>query len=109
MNIYEKINTILGTEFDRYMRIHPEFADRIPENAHLILLLEGDEGFNKWSHQLGLLVKRCHPLTAFVNREKESPSLFVSFFSINRAIYTFIGIFLFNPHPWFLWFEDSSL
>ncbi len=53
MNIYEKINTILGTEFDRYMRIHPEFADRIPENAHVILLLEGDEGFNKWSHQLG--------------------------------------------------------
>ena len=40
-------------EFDRYLREHPEFTDKIPDNAQVILLLEGDEGFNKWSAQIG--------------------------------------------------------
>ena len=53
MNIYEKKNSILGMEFDRYIRLHPEFADRIPDDSHIILLLEGDEEFNKWSIQIG--------------------------------------------------------
>lgn len=53
MNIFEKRNAVLGIEFDRYMRLHPEFADRIPENAHVISLLEGDEDFNKWSINIG--------------------------------------------------------
>lgn len=53
MNIFETRNSILGMEFDRYIRLHPEFADRIPDNAHVILLLEGDDEFNKWSIQIG--------------------------------------------------------
>jgi hypothetical protein len=53
MNIHEKRNSLLGMEFDRYIREHPEFAEKIPDNAHVILLLEGDEGFNKWSAQIG--------------------------------------------------------
>ncbi len=53
MNIFEKRNSILGMEFDRYIRLHPEFAERIPDNAHIILLLEGDEEFNKWSIHIG--------------------------------------------------------
>ncbi|OGW53188.1 MAG: hypothetical protein A2Z60_03065 [Nitrospirae bacterium RIFCSPLOWO2_02_42_7] len=53
MNIFEKRNLILGMEFDRYIRLHPEFADRIPDNAHIILLLEGDEEFNNWSSGIG--------------------------------------------------------
>ena len=40
-------------EFDRYIREHPEFAEKIPDNAQVILLLEGDEGFNKWSMCIG--------------------------------------------------------
>lgn len=36
----------MGVEFDRYLREHPEFADKIPDNAQVILLLEGDEEFN---------------------------------------------------------------
>ena len=40
-------------EFDRYIREYPEFADKIPDNAQVILLLEGDEAFNKWSTQIG--------------------------------------------------------
>lgn len=53
MNVLEKRNSILGLEFDRYIREHPEFAERIPDNAHIILLLEGDEEFNEWSINLG--------------------------------------------------------
>ena len=53
MNIHEKRNSLLGMEFDRYIREHPEFADKIPDNAQVILLLEGDEGFNKWSARIG--------------------------------------------------------
>jgi len=53
MNILEKRNSILGLEFDRYMREYPEFAERIPDNAHIILLWEGDEEFNEWSINLG--------------------------------------------------------
>lgn len=40
-------------EFDRYIREHPEFSNRIPDNAHIILLLEGDEEFNEWSIRIG--------------------------------------------------------
>ena len=53
MNIHEKRNSLLGMEFDRYLREHPEFADKIPDNAQVILLLEGDEGFNQWSARIG--------------------------------------------------------
>ena len=40
-------------EFDRYLREHPEFTEKIPNNSQVILLLEGDEGFNKWSTRVG--------------------------------------------------------
>ncbi len=53
MIIYEKRNSVLGMEFDRYIREHPEFAEDIPDNAQVILLLEGDEDFNEWSTRIG--------------------------------------------------------
>lgn len=52
MNIMERKNTDLIKEFDRYVREHPEFADSIPNNAVVIMQLEGDEEFNKWSFNL---------------------------------------------------------
>lgn len=52
MNIMEKKNTDLIKEFDRYIRENPEFAEIIPHGAVVIMLLEGDEEFNKWSRQL---------------------------------------------------------
>jgi Family of unknown function (DUF5647) len=53
MNTNEKRNNLLGMEFDRYLREHPEFTEKIPNNAQVILLLEGDEEFNKWSARIG--------------------------------------------------------
>ncbi len=53
MNIYERRNSLLGMELDRYLREHPEFSERIPNNAHIIMLLDGDKEFNEWSTELG--------------------------------------------------------
>ena len=53
MNTNEKRNSLLGMEFDRYLREHPEFTDKIPDKAQVILLLEGDEEFNAWSARIG--------------------------------------------------------
>ena len=53
MNIMERKNTDLIKEFNRYIREHPDFADNIPNNAILIMQLEGDIEFNKWSLRLG--------------------------------------------------------
>ena len=49
MNVFERKNSDLVTEFDRYVREHPEFADQIPDGALVAVLLEGDEEFNQWS------------------------------------------------------------
>ncbi|TKB71853.1 MAG: hypothetical protein E8D46_17175 [Nitrospira sp.] len=53
LSLLETRNSLLGLEFDRYVREHPEFVDKIPNNAQVILLLEGDEGFNTWSTRVG--------------------------------------------------------
>lgn len=53
MSVFEKRYALLGLEFDRYVREHPEFIGKILENAQVILLLEGDEEFNKWSARIG--------------------------------------------------------
>ena len=49
MNVMERKNTDLVKEFNTYIREYPEFADGIPNNAIVIMQLEGDEEFNKWS------------------------------------------------------------
>jgi len=49
MNVFEQKNAELVTEFDRYVREHPEFADQIPDGALVAVLIEGDDEFNRWS------------------------------------------------------------
>ena len=51
MNAFEKKNAELVTEFDRYVREHPDFAERIPDHALVAMLIEGDEEFNRWSQE----------------------------------------------------------
>jgi hypothetical protein len=51
MNLFEQKNAELVTEFDRYVREHPEFAERIPNDALVAMLVEGDEEFNRWSRE----------------------------------------------------------
>ena len=66
MNVFEQKNAELVTEFDRYVREHPDLAERIPDNALVAMLVEGDEEFNRWSQEG---VKR--------QSEKEQPIIYV--------------------------------
>lgn len=52
IDIFEKKHAILVTEFDRYVVEHPEFAAGIPQNAQIVLQVEGDEEYNEWSRKL---------------------------------------------------------
>lgn len=52
MNSFELKNTELIKEFNRYVREHPKVADQIPNDAIIVLHLEGDEAFNTWARQL---------------------------------------------------------
>ncbi len=57
----------ISTEFDRYVTVHPEIAEKIPVNALVVFLLEQDPEFSEKSlviahashesHQPVLLVK----------------------------------------------------
>ena len=49
-------NTILVKEFDRYILEYPEFAEKIPENALVVMQVEGDEEFNNWARETAMSV-----------------------------------------------------
>jgi hypothetical protein len=48
MNFAEK-NVSFVKEFDKYILEHPEFADKIPQNALVVMQIVGDEEFNNWA------------------------------------------------------------
>jgi len=60
-------NSMLVKEFDRYILEHPEFADEIPNNALVVMQIEGDEEFNNWARE-----------TAQSVAEKETPIVYVT-------------------------------
>ncbi len=43
---------MLVKEFDGYILEHPEFADKIPDNALVVMQIEGDEEFNNWAREM---------------------------------------------------------
>ena len=45
-NRFTNKNTMLVREFDRYILEYPEFADKIPDNALVVMQIDGDEEFN---------------------------------------------------------------
>ncbi len=49
--IFVEKNSMLVREFDRYILEHPEFADEIPENALVVMQIDGDEEFNNWARK----------------------------------------------------------
>ena len=51
MNVFEQKNAELVTEFDRYVREQPDFAEQLPANALVAMLIEGDQEFNRWSQE----------------------------------------------------------
>ena len=47
-------NSMLVKEFDRYIIEHPDFADSIPDNALVVMQIEGDNEFNTWAREASL-------------------------------------------------------
>jgi len=48
---FEEKNISFIKEFDRYILEHPEFADKIPQNALVVMQMTGDEEFNNWAKE----------------------------------------------------------
>lgn len=46
---FNRLHIDLLGEFDRYVLENPGFAARIPYGATVILQLEGNEAYNRWS------------------------------------------------------------
>jgi hypothetical protein len=44
-------NSMLVKEFDKYILEHPEFADQIPNDALVVMQIDGDEEFNRWAKE----------------------------------------------------------
>ncbi len=60
-------NTTLVREFDRYIQEYPDFSDKLPNNALIVMQIEGDEEFNKWARE-----------TAKKVVEQDSPIVYVT-------------------------------
>jgi hypothetical protein len=64
---YVEKNNVLIREFDKYILEHPEFSDRIPNNALVVMQIEGDEEFNGWARETGRQVA-----------EKDMPMVYIT-------------------------------
>jgi len=65
--IFVEKNSMLVREFDRYILEHPEFIDKIPNNALVVMQVEGDEEFNDWARETALSVA-----------EKDTPVVYIT-------------------------------
>ncbi len=74
MSIVETRHGLLGFEFDRYVREHPEFLARIPDKAQVVLLVEGDHEFNQWSTGLGKKQTESGQPIVYVTIKKLGPA-----------------------------------
>lgn len=86
MNIFEKKNTDLIKEFNRYIREHPGFAEAIPKGAIVTMQLEGDDDFNAWSRRLAesqqeegqpityIRIKRIRPIRSRIEEISLEPA-----------------------------------
>jgi hypothetical protein len=73
VNVYEKKNSELIKEFNRYVREHPEFADDIPKYAIVVMQLEKDPRFNHWSRNLAKAHVAPGQPIVFVHIQKLKP------------------------------------
>ena len=52
ISAYERKNNELIALFDEFLRRRPDVLDEIPDNAVLVMQIEGDESFNTWARQI---------------------------------------------------------
>ncbi len=66
-------NTMLVREFDRYVLEHPEFAENIPDNALVVMQIEGDKEFNEWARRTGQSVAEKDNTVVYVTITELKP------------------------------------
>lgn len=74
IDILERKNAMLVTEFDRYVVEYPEFAAKIPRDAQIVLQVEGDEEYNEWSRQLAQRQREPDQLVVYVKVKGLKPA-----------------------------------
>lgn len=60
-------NLQLVKEFDRYVLEHPDFAEKIPNNALVVMNIEGDDEFNAWARKTAEGVAEVDNQIVYVN------------------------------------------
>lgn len=68
-------NLILTTEFDRYVLEHPEFAEKIPRNAQIVLLPEDDSELRKKNIEIAKAQREAGQSVVYVYIEKVAPQI----------------------------------
>ena len=68
-------NLILSTEFDRYVIEHPEFAEKIPQNAQIVLLPEDDPVLRKENIEIARTQREAGQPVVYVYVEKVAPQI----------------------------------
>ena len=63
-------NLILSTEFDRYVIEHPEFAEKIPQNAQIVLLPENDPELCQKNIEIAKVQREARQPVVYVYIEK---------------------------------------
>lgn len=62
-DLFTEKNSMMVKEFDRYILEHPEFAEKIPDNALIVMQIESDDEFNQWARETALKVgEKDHPI-----------------------------------------------
>lgn len=49
---FSEKNSMLVREFDKYILEHPKFAEKIPDNALVVMQIKGDDEFNNWARSV---------------------------------------------------------
>ena len=63
----------ISTEFDRYVLSHPEIAEKIPQDALIVFLLENNSEFNKKSLEIAHKHREANQPVVKVKVEKLLP------------------------------------
>lgn len=66
-------NSMLVKEFDRYVIEHPDFAEKIPDSALIVMQVEDDEEFNRWAKETALKVAEKEQSIVYVTITKLKP------------------------------------
>jgi len=70
---FQEKNTTLVREFDRYILEHPGFAEQIPDNALVVMQIEGDEEFNNWAKEAARQASEKETLIVYIRIRELKP------------------------------------